>query len=399
MAMREFQHYTRLPEAKVAENSVVAIGYCVRTQPAVAETGLRTLMSLLKSSRGFLVAQAVIVLKSVILEGVSSTSPQLLVARLAKQLDNISNSNARASVFWLVGQFAQDDGPDTTMGLKWEGVAPWVPDVLRKGVKGFVNEGQPAKLQILTLASKLLVLSPSSAKLSALTQYLFTLARYDQDYDIRDRARFLHALLRGVREEKQMEDGDEDVGGVTLRREQAKIVLLGAREVVRGSAPMTKNDFEVGTMSNIVHRKLGDYHPLPEWTDDPTDSSLRESDVRTAIDETDPSSIADNRPRPRHCLPLLQPYRRTFPGCQISPRHWDHHPQDQLHIPHGQSSGIWTISSTRTRARKRRTATGTVYMLSPLRHGGISYQNMTKLSPKRRTVRRSIATTVMTTMR
>lgn len=25
-------------------------------------------------------------------------------------------------------------------GIGWEGVAPWVPDILRNGVKGFVNE-------------------------------------------------------------------------------------------------------------------------------------------------------------------------------------------------------------------------------------------------------------------
>ena len=63
------------------------------------------------------------------------------MARLAKQLDGISNPQARASVFWLVGQFAASDGSSSTMmGLGWEGVASWVPDVLRKGVKGFIAE-------------------------------------------------------------------------------------------------------------------------------------------------------------------------------------------------------------------------------------------------------------------
>ena len=65
--------------------------------------------------------------------------PQKLVARLAKQLSGITNPKARASVYWLVGQFASDDRPPMH-GIGWEGVAPWVPDVLRNGVKGFVNE-------------------------------------------------------------------------------------------------------------------------------------------------------------------------------------------------------------------------------------------------------------------
>jgi AP-3 complex subunit beta len=99
-------------------------------------------MKLLKSSRDTLVAQTVIVLKSVILSrthGSSLPEPRNLVARLAKQLDGITNPKARASVYWLVGQFAGDDTP-LKYGLGWEGVAAWVPDVLRKGVKGFVQE-------------------------------------------------------------------------------------------------------------------------------------------------------------------------------------------------------------------------------------------------------------------
>lgn len=180
---------------------------------------------------GALVAQAVIVLKGVILQGNTVASPERLVARLAKQLDNITNASARASVFWLVGQFAADDSPDTTMGLKWDGIAPWAPDILRKGVKSFTSEEAPAKLQILTLAAKLLVLSPTAPKLDLFCQYLFSLARWDADYDVRDRARFLAALLRGVRETLEENEQDEDVGGVTLRREQARVVLLGKRDV------------------------------------------------------------------------------------------------------------------------------------------------------------------------
>ena len=75
-------------------------------------------------------------------------------------------------------------------------------------------------------------------QLLLVSQYLFTLARYDQDYDVRDRARFLHALLRGVRDEKKAvaegaaaeDDEEEDLGGVVLRREQVSVILLGKRE-------------------------------------------------------------------------------------------------------------------------------------------------------------------------
>jgi AP-3 complex subunit beta len=100
-------------------------------------------------------------------------------------------------------------------------------------------------LQILTLTTKLLTISPATSQLLLLSTYLFNLARYDMDYDVRDRARFLNALLRGVRAEKQGvangegtdEEEEEDQGGVVLRREQVSVVLLGKREA--GDAQIT----------------------------------------------------------------------------------------------------------------------------------------------------------------
>jgi AP-3 complex subunit beta len=90
------------------------------------------------------------------------------------------------------------------------------------------------KLQLLTLATKLIVLSPSTPQLIQLSQYLFMLARCDADFDVRDRSRFLHALLRGLRQTE--EDEDEDTGGVVLRREQVKLVMLGLKGAVEDEA-------------------------------------------------------------------------------------------------------------------------------------------------------------------
>lgn len=150
-----------------------------------------------------------------------------------------------------------------------------------------------AKLQILTLATKLLVLSPNTPLLNQLSQYLFTLARYDQDYDTRDRARFLNALLRGVRDDKMSkaaEDDDKsggtvaedevtDMGGVVLRREQVKVVLLSQRSYADEKAIRVGDEYTVGSMSRLIGRKLAGYEALPEWTDDPTDPSLRDSEL------------------------------------------------------------------------------------------------------------------------
>lgn len=49
------------------------------------------------------------------------------------------------------------------------------------------------KLQVLNLSAKLCLTNPKQTKL--LCQYVLNMAKYDLNYDIRDRARFLRTLL------------------------------------------------------------------------------------------------------------------------------------------------------------------------------------------------------------
>jgi AP-3 complex subunit beta len=159
------------------------------------------------------------------------------------------------------------------------------------------------------------VISPTTPLLLQLSQYLFTLARYDQDYDIRDRARFLGALQRGIKEEKAapVSDEDEDVGGVVLRREQVKVVLLAQRSNGENKSANAVMDYDVGSMSRLIGRKLNGYTGIPEWTDDPTDPSLRESELDdpkrqaapvSAISSAQPVSAT---PRPVHLSSAARP--------------------------------------------------------------------------------------------
>lgn len=74
--------------------------------------------------------------------------------------------------------------------------------------------------------------------LAVLTGYVFSLARFDTDFDVRDRARMLTALLVGVSPHLQQSNGstadtvswdsvaEPDRGGVILRREQVRVVLF-----------------------------------------------------------------------------------------------------------------------------------------------------------------------------
>lgn len=97
------------------------------------------------------------------------------------------------------------------------------------------------KLQIVTLAAKLFVLCPTHRTLGLLARYVFSLARYDVNYDVRDRARMLNSLLSGLSPILGSDETQEDMGGVVLRREQVRLVLF------EGKAAIVEDEGRIGT--------------------------------------------------------------------------------------------------------------------------------------------------------
>ena len=95
------------------------------------------------------------------------------------------------------------------------------------------------KLQIVTLAAKLFIMSPTDRTLGLLSRYIFSLARYDMNYDVRDRARMVTSLLVGVAP-NSLVNGDEqpeERSGVVLRREQIRLVLFEGKSGVVNDEP------------------------------------------------------------------------------------------------------------------------------------------------------------------
>ena len=141
---------------------------------------------------------------------------------------------ARASIFWLVGQYAQN----------LEKVAP---DILRKAAKSFINEADIVKLQIINLGAKLYSLNPTDQILNLLFQYVLDLARYDLNYDIRDRARLLRGLiLINGQKEITSDNGEiEEAQSVksSFLKENLKQILLCEKEAPSEESPSAGNLF------------------------------------------------------------------------------------------------------------------------------------------------------------
>jgi AP-3 complex subunit beta len=237
-------------------------------------------------------------------------SPVSIISHLASKFDDIQHPQARACVLWLVGQYAASDVPSSGP----EGVAEWAPDVLRKAVKTFAQEDVLVKLQTVALATKLFVLSPNDYILMLLSQYTFSLARYDTNYDVRDRGRMLASLLAGISPSFADATAEEDRGGVVLRREQVKLVLFEGKaaavdddepgkSVVRITDAVSQTLFVedanvlLGSLDAITGKPMHGDRILPDWLERGVESALRDTEedkvqqpvtmVPTAISSSD----------------------------------------------------------------------------------------------------------------
>jgi vesicle coat complex subunit len=99
------------------------------------------LLKQITSLDGNLVAESLTVIRHLIQQDPASHTNTVI--RLAKNLDSATDPRARATIIWLVGEFAGIDGENNIAA-----------DVLRILAKGFANEAEPAKLQIVLLAAK-----------------------------------------------------------------------------------------------------------------------------------------------------------------------------------------------------------------------------------------------------
>ncbi len=149
----------------------------------------------------------------------------------------------------------------------------------------------PVKLQAVTLAAKLLVLSPTHETLIQLAKYVFSLARYDRNYDVRDRGRMLQQLVVGVVPNIAATD-TKDVGGVVLRRTQVRVVLFEGKAIAPPSSSQAAaveatphdndatrrlggHDHDLGTLGLVLGRDVPHARLLPDWLEHGVESSLR----------------------------------------------------------------------------------------------------------------------------
>ncbi|XP_064425897.1 AP-3 complex subunit beta-2 isoform X9 [Mirounga angustirostris] len=244
--LREFQTYIRSMDKDFVAATIQAIGRCATNIGRVRDTCLNGLVQLLSNRDELVVAESVVVIKKLL--QMQPAQHGEIIKHLAKLTDNIQVPMARASILWLIGEYC-------------EHVPKIAPDVLRKMAKSFTAEEDIVKLQVINLAAKLYLTNSKQTKL--LTQYVLSLAKYDQNYDIRDRARFTRQLI--VPSEQ----------GGALSRHAKKLFLAPKPAPVLESSFKDRDHFQLGSLSHLLNAKATGYQELPDWPEEAPDPSVR----------------------------------------------------------------------------------------------------------------------------
>uniref|UniRef100_A0A9J8AY85 AP-3 complex subunit beta n=1 Tax=Cyprinus carpio carpio TaxID=630221 RepID=A0A9J8AY85_CYPCA len=256
--LREFQTYIKSMDKDFVAASIQAIGRCATNIGEVRDTCLNGLVQLLSNRDELVVAESVVVIKKLLQMQPEQHSD--IIKHMAKLIDNIQVPMARASILWLIGEYC-------------EHVPKIAPDVLRNMAKTFTNEEDIVKLQIINLAAKLYLTNSKQTKL--LTQYVLNLAKYDQNYDIRDRARFIRQLIVPT-----------DKSGA-LSKYAKKLFLALKPAPVLQSTFKDRDHFQLGSLSHLLNAKAAGYQELPDWPESVPDPSVRNVEQEEVIDTSE----------------------------------------------------------------------------------------------------------------
>ncbi|EAW13007.1 AP-3 complex subunit beta [Aspergillus clavatus NRRL 1] len=309
--INDLEHFSQGADAELVRESVRALGRCAQGEPSTADYCLNVLLRHITSQDDVLVSESLTVIRHLIQQ--DPASHERTVIQLVRNLGSTNSSEAKATIVWLVGEFA--------------GVEPernFAPDVLRILVQKFADEPEVVKQQIILLGAKVYLHhllqnppkqeaeaestpeseskpeqqpgnewaddaaehnepevetkneeqqaeEPQEDQIALLWRYILLLARYDTSYDLRDRARLYKALLANP-----------------SSTELANLLLLAPKPVPHAPSPSeTRKNLLIGSSTLIIGPDAGPfglqgYHDLPDWVESgqEPDPSLRESDIK-----------------------------------------------------------------------------------------------------------------------
>ncbi|PVU89198.1 hypothetical protein BB559_005199 [Furculomyces boomerangus] len=327
LVLSELQDYIQVWNNSIISDTVFILAKCTEKVGKHSTKYISTLLDLLNNQRDHVVHGAIRGLCYLMNKNNNITKTALftdnqksdLMCALIRMLPKIKDSNTSAYVY------------RSTSHLTFEGLTRYGMEALKFGVTNFKKEDIYAKQEILTLCVILLYKdlvnnTPSYAEkgennidkeiktnsetlvqqnpdLELLRNYLFTLARYDMDYSVRDWARLLRSFFPLDGDDIPTHSNNNDESGKTGTNSLINTLGLCKNLVSietnlfelisksfegpeiyknRNGAECTRR-FLLGTLSLTIGYEMEGYSELPEWPEKKPDHDLRGNATDAAI--------------------------------------------------------------------------------------------------------------------
>ncbi|KAK9884298.1 hypothetical protein WA026_005250 [Henosepilachna vigintioctopunctata] len=176
--LSELKEYATEVDVDFVRKAVRAIGRCaIKVEPS-AERCVSTLLDLIQTKVNYVVQEAIVVIKDIFRK--YPNKYESIISTLCENLDTLDEPEARASMVWIIGEYAERiDNAD---------------ELLDSFLEGFPDENAQVQLQLLTAVVKLFLKRPAHTQ--ALVQHVLSLATQDSDNpDLRDRGFIYWRLL------------------------------------------------------------------------------------------------------------------------------------------------------------------------------------------------------------
>ncbi|KAK6967247.1 AP-2 complex subunit beta [Biomphalaria glabrata] len=255
--LAELKEYATEVDVDFVRKSVRAIGRCAIKVEQAAERCVSTLLDLIQTKVNYVVQEAIVVIKDIFRK--YPNKYESIIATLCENLDTLDEPEARASMIWIIGEYAERiDNAD---------------ELLESFLEGFQDENTQVQLQLLTAIVKLFLKRPTDTQ--ELVQQVLSLATQDSDNpDLRDRGYIYWRLLSTdpaaakevVLADKPLISEETDLIEPTLLDElichiaslasvyhKPPNAFVEGRGVTRRSLPRNQSDAAVGETSSEPH--------------------------------------------------------------------------------------------------------------------------------------------------
>ncbi|KAL9000846.1 MAG: hypothetical protein Q9169_000600 [Polycauliona sp. 2 TL-2023] len=177
--LAELKEYALEVDMDIVKRAVKAIGQVAIKIESGSEKCVNTLLDLINTKVNYVVQEAIVVIKDIFRK---YPGYEGIIPTLCKCIDELDEPNARGSLIWIVGEYAEKISN--------------AGDILAGFVDGFMEEFTQTQLQILTAVVKFFLKKPDQTQSQQLVQKIFQSATAENDNpDVRDRAYVYWRLL------------------------------------------------------------------------------------------------------------------------------------------------------------------------------------------------------------